>query len=437
MNKKLFLALASALLVMASCNNDSIYKGFEKTESGAYMKFYEKGDSDQMPRIGDGVTVEMAQYFNDSLLLSTVGDRPLEIRVGEASFVGDVPDALRMMHIGDSVRLVVLADSVLLTMMQMEEVPEEFAGLPIYYDMKLLAIKPFEEIEAQRKALLDSLQTVENDYLIGLQAEKQNSVTESGLIVLEKTGKGRVAKLGEYVNFDFTMLTKDGDTLLSSFGVESVEMQLGEEFVSKGVDEGLGMVPEGGTMRYVVPSNLAFDSTGYEGMIAPYAPIVMTLRMNSIMDEEAYAKKQAAIEAEKAAKAERQKAIEKELIANYIKENGITEEPTESGLYILRREEGEGNVAQWGEQVAVHYVLKTLKGETVESSYDYDQPIEFALGKGEMIPAIEEALMTMSPGAKVTLITPSELAFGEYEIDADLLPAYSPMVVELELVEIK
>lgn len=284
---------------------------------------------------------------------------------------------------------------------------------------------------------MDSLQAAENDYLIGLQADKKNTVSESGLIILEKTGKGRMAKKGEYVNFDFMMLSKDGDTLLNSFGVEPMEMQFGEEFVSKGVDEGLGMVPEGGTMRYVVPSELAFDSTGYEGMIAPYAPIVVMLRMNSIMDEEAYAKKQAAIEAEKAAKAERQQAIEKELIANYIKDNGITEEPTETGLYILRREEGEGNVAQWGEQVAVHYVLKTLKGDTVESSYDYDQPIEFTLGKGEMIPAIEEALMTMSPGAKVTLITPSELAFGEYEIDAETLPAYTPLVVELELVEIK
>jgi len=437
MNKKLFFALASALLLMASCDNDSIYKGFEKTESGAYMKYYEKGDSDQMPRVGDGVTIEMAQYFNDSLLLTTAGDRPLEIRVGEASFVGDVPDALRMMHIGDSVRLVVLADSVFLTMMQMKEAPAEYAGMPIYYDMKLLAIKPLEEIEARRRALMDSLQAAENDYLIGLQADKKNTVSESGLIILEKTGKGRMAKKGEYVNFDFMMLSKDGDTLLNSFGVEPMEMQFGEEFVSKGVDEGLGMVPEGGTMRYVVPSELAFDSTGYEGMIAPYAPIVVMLRMNSIMDEEAYAKKQAAIEAEKAAKAERQQAIEKELIANYIKDNGITEEPTETGLYILRREEGEGNVAQWGEQVAVHYVLKTLKGDTVESSYDYDQPIEFTLGKGEMIPAIEEALMTMSPGAKVTLITPSELAFGEYEIDAETLPAYTPLVVELELVEIK
>ena len=437
MNKKLSFVLASVLLLMASCNNGSIYKGFEKMENGAYMKFYERGDSDQMPRVGDGVKVELAQYFNDSLLMTTAGDRPLELRVTEASFVGDVPDALLMMHIGDSARLVVLADSVFIKLMQLEEVPVEYSGLPIYYDMKLLSIKPFEEFEAERKAVLDSLRMVENDYLIGLQADKKNFVTESGVIVMEKTGKGRVAKLGEYIDFDFTICNKDGDTLLSSFGNESMVMQLGEDFVSKGVDEGLGMVPEGGTMRYVVPSELAFDSVGYQSMIAPYAPLVMTVKMNSIMDEAAYREKQAVLEAQKAAEAERKQALEKEMITNYVKDNAISEKPTESGLYIIRREEGEGNMAQWGEKVAVHYVLKTLKGDVVESSYDYDKPFEFTIGQNEMIPAIEEALMTMAPGAKVTLITPSELAFGEIELDKDMLPAYSPLIVELELVEIK
>ena len=170
------LALAFALLLtVVSCKNNSIYKGFEKTESGAYMKFYEKGDSGQTPRLGDAVTIEMAQYFNDSMLMTTAGNRPLELRIEKASFVGDVPDALRMMHIGDSARLVVLADSVLVLIMGMDS-PAEYAGMPIYYDLKLLAIKPFEEIEAERRAILDSLRTVENDYLIGLQADKKNTV---------------------------------------------------------------------------------------------------------------------------------------------------------------------------------------------------------------------------------------------------------------------
>ena len=93
-------------------------------------------------------------------------------------------------------------------------------------------------------------------------------------------------------------------------------------------------------------------------------------------------------------------------------------------------------MAQWGDEVGVHYVLKNLKGEQLESSYDYDQPIYFKIGSGQMISAIEEALMTMAPGAKVSLITPSSLAFGEFDLGENL-PSYSPLLIELELVEIK
>ena len=422
------VAATMLLLMVASCGH-SIFPGYEKMETGAYMKFYERGNSGPTPRVGDRVTLEMVQYFGDTVLFTTVGDQPLELFIDKANFVGDVPDALRMMHIGDSARLVMLADSVFIVVMQ-EEVPVEYAGKPIYYDLKLLAIKPFEEIEAKRKAVLDSLSVMENEYLIGLQADKKNVVTESGLIIMEKKGEGKLAKIGDHLTFDFTMCDKKGDTMINTFGKESFEIQYGEELIGEGFNEALGMVPEGGMMRFVIPSDLAFDSVGYEGMILPYTPLVVTMKMNSIMDKDAY-------EEQQAAEKTRRRLAEDGLIAEYIKENGITETPTESGIYIVRKEEGEGNLAQWGDDVAMHYVLKNLKGDKVESSYDYDQPIEFKLGNNEMIPAIEEALMTMAPGAKVTVIAPSELSFGEVSVDEKLLPANSPVVIELELVEIK
>ena len=378
----------------------------------------------------------MAQYFNDSMLLNTAGDRPLQLRVEEASFVGDVPDALRMMHIGDSARLVVMVDSVFINMMN-SVVPEEYAGKPIYYDLKLLAIKPFEEIEAERQAVLDSLNTVENDYLIGLQTDKKNTVTESGLIILDKKGKGKTAQMGDFINFDFTMCNKEGDTLASSFGEDPLEFQFGEEFICRGFNEALGMVPVGGSMSFVIPSALAFDSEGYQGLILPYTPLVGTIKMNSIIDKETYDKQQAELAAQQQAEKERLQAIEKQRIADYIASNGITVKPTESGLYIIRQQEGQGDWARLHDVVRAHYVLKNLNGELVESSYDYEEPIEFVIGQNEMIPAIEEALLTMAPGAKVTLITPSELAFGEFVIDEQLLPAYSPLLIELELVEVK
>lgn len=432
------LAVATLMLSIASCdeNSDSVFSGYEKMESGAYMKFYKRNTEGNLPRIGDAVTIEMTQYFNDTMLFTTVGEKPMELEVKESDFVGDVPDALRMMHVGDSARLVVLSDSVFVNMMQMD-VPEEYSGQPIYYDIKMLAIKPMEVIAAERRVMLDSLRVVENDYLVGLQSNKKCAVTESGLIVLDKTGKGKVAKMGDYLNMDILMCSIEGDTLINSFGMEPIEIQYGEEFICKGFVEALGMVPAGGTMNFVIPSELGFDSTGYRSFIKPYAPLVINMRMNKIVDKAEYEAEQARVEAEKEAEKQRLLQLESELMDQYIKDNNITVEPTETGLYIIPEKEGEGELAKWGDVVKVHYVLNNLKGDMVESSYKYGDPISFRLGDGMMIAAIEDALMTMAPGAKVKVVSPSSQAFGEVTIDEELLPAYSPMLIEIELVAIE
>ncbi len=430
------LYVFSFILLMASCREDTIYTGFKKMDSGAYMQFYSRSGSKVMPRFDDEVTFEMAQFFNDSMLFSTAGEKPMSLVIKKADFVGDVPDALRMMHVGDSARLLVLCDSVFITTMK-TDVPEEYAGKPIYYDLKLVSVKPFEALQAEHEALLDSLKMAENEFLSSLKEDANNVVLESGLIVLEKQGKDKYAKMGDFVNFDFTVCTPTGDTIMNSFGVDPVEIQYGEEFFCDGFNKAIGLVPVEGILRFVIPSELAFDSTGYLNHIKPYTPLVVKLKLNSMMDKAAYEKKQAALKAEKEAEKERCLKKEKEAIETWIKNNEITESPTESGLYIIREKEGTGDVAQWGDKVSVHYNLINMESVVLESSYDFNNPITFTIGKGEMIPAIEEAVMTMSPGAKVRLIVPSELGFGDVVIDETWLPAYTPLVIDLELVEIK
>ena len=431
-----FVAAVALVALLASCGEKSPYPGFKQMENGACMMFYSRGDSEVTPRLGDEVTLHMTQYFNDSLLFTTANDGPMTIVLMEPDFVGDVVDGLLMMHVGDSARLRVPADSVLTVMLMVEEVPEEYAGKPIYYDLKLLSVRPAEELEVERKALLDSLRREEEAFLSPLRDDDNNTLTESGLIIMESNGKGKKAQMGDYVVFDFTICSAKGDTIMNSFGVEPVEMQYGEEFVCRGLTEAIGMVPVGGTSRFVVPSALAFDSVGYENYIQPYTPMVVTLKMNEVMDKATYDKRQAALEAKRKAESERLQALEAKTMSDYINKNNVTVAPTESGLYILDREEGEGDVAQWGDEVAVHYVLRNLKGEQIESSYDYGRPMVFTIGGGEMIFAIDEALMTMAPGAKATLLTPSKLAFGEVNL-GEALPPYSPLLIDLELVEIK
>ena len=432
--KSLFVALLP--LLMVACNNgDSIYAGFKQMESGAYMKFYSHGDSKVKPQLDDEVTFEMSQFFNDSMLFTTVGDKPMRMVLKKPDFVGDIPDALRMMNVGDSACLLVLSDSVFVSMMKMKA-PEQFAGKPIYYDLKLLSVKPAEIVKAERKAHIDSLRVAERDFLASMK-EGPNTVTESGIIVLEKQGKNKCAKLGDFLNFDFTMCGPSGDTIMNTFGVEPVEMQYGEEFFCDGFNQALGMVPVGGTMRFVIPSELAFDSLGYEQYIDPFTPLVVSLKMNSVVDKVTYEKQQADLKAEKEAEKERRLKLETEAIAKWIKDNDVADSPTESGLYIIRQKEGAGDLAKAGDMVSVHYELINMDGVVLESSYDYDSPLSFKLGNGEMIPAIEEALLTMAPGDKVKLVVPSKLGFGEVTIDEEWLPAYTPLIIDLELVSIQ
>ena len=437
--RKLSTAIALGLVVLfaVSCSKaPSVFKGFEKSETGAYMRFYEKSGTGIMPRINDGVTFSMAQYFNDSLLFDTKDSEPIDIILEPAAFVGDVSDAILAMQVGDSVRLVVLADSVFVVMMGMDA-PEEYAGKPIYYDLKLLSVKPSEEIEAENQRIADSLKVVEEEFLAPLRSDARNNITESGLIVMEQKGKGKMAQMGDYVDFDFLLCDRDGDTMMCSYGIEPVLMQYGEEFICKGFNEALGMVPQGGMLRFVIPSELGFGAEGYQGIIAPFDPIVVKVTMNDVMDKDAYGKKMAELDAKEEARRQQRLAEEDESIKAYLKDNSIVATPTESGLYIIRETEGMGSMAQWGDAVAVHYAMYNLNGDEVESSYSYGEPMHFTIGKGEMIACIEEAVMTMSPGAKVTLVSPSELGFGEFAVHQELLPAYSPLVIELELVAIE
>lgn len=426
-----------ALALMVSCQSDSVYSGFKKMGNGAYMKFYERSNEKVTPRLKDGVTFEMAQYFNDTLLFTTVGDEPIDIVLEPAAFVGDVTDALMNMHIGDSVRMVVIADSVFSSVMEMET-PDEYAGKPIYYDLKLLSITPYEEIEASYKQYLDSLRMAEQAVFESFRSVGNNEITESGLVILEKTGNGKTAKMGDYVNFDFMLLSLEGDTIMNSFDVEPLDFQYGaEDFLSEGFTEAVGLVPDGGRLNCVLPSSLAFDSVGYQQIIQPYMPLRVELRMNSIMSKEAHDKFVAEKEAK--LKAEHEKVMEKQrqLIAKYVKDNNITEQPSETGLYMIWKENGTGEMAQWGSKVAIHYTIYNLNGEEVESSYKFDTPIQFTVGQGEMILSIEEAIMQMNPGSKVRLIVPSDLGFGGVEIDPQLLPSDSPLLIDLELVSIE
>ena len=78
--------------------------------------------------------------------------------------------------------------------------------------------------------------------------------------------------------------------------------------------------------------------------------------------------------------------------------------------------------AKNGDTVKVHFTGRLENGEVFVKSEE-DQPVELALGTGELIPGVERAIVGMEVGEKKTITVPPEQAFG---------PKREELVVEVE-----
>ena len=67
--------------------------------------------------------------------------------------------------------------------------------------------------------------------------------------------------------------------------------------------------------------------------------------------------------------------------------------------------------AKCGDRVAVHYTGKLENGEVFTNS-KVDEPFEFTIGKGEVIPGFENGVISMEVGETKTITVPPEEAYG-------------------------
>lgn len=152
---------------------------------------------------------------------------------------------------------------------------------------------------------------------------------------------------------------------------------------------------------------------------------------------------------ESAVKAEEQLKKDEELIDNYLQENNLTAQKTESGLRYIILEEGTGPQAANGDLAVVDFTGSTLDGTMFYTSNRQQaethgalqegnpyEPLEFTLGAGQMIPGVDEGVALLKEGAKAKLFVPSPLAYGERGAGADIKPN-QVITFEVELLDLK
>ncbi len=118
------------------------------------------------------------------------------------------------------------------------------------------------------------------------------------------------------------------------------------------------------------------------------------------------------------------------LVENKKKEGVIV---TESGLQYEVLKEGAGAKATAEDTVKVEYLGTLVDGTEFDSTAKHGAPAEFQVG--QVIKGWGEALQLMSPGGKLRLVIPAELAYGDQGA-APVIQPNSTLVFEVELLEI-
>ncbi len=265
---------------------------------------------------------------------------------------------------------------------------------------------------------------------------KKFQTTESGIeYKIVKTEKDAVApNIGDYLVVDLDQYWIDGlgnDSLLFSSKDIPEDLRIPHmESTSEGsVEEAFALLKKGDSAVFRIDAFSFFTSRKItppefmkEGDKFEFRMILKDVKTEEEMMQERDDFIKTQIEAES------------KMLNEYIATNNITETPTQSGLYFIEIEEGTGKQAVAGDSVSVHYTGSLLNGNVFDSSVQRGEPIGFNLGVQGVIAGWDEGVAMMKVGGKAKLIIPSLIGYGER--DMGVIPPFSTLVFEVELVEV-
>lgn len=111
-------------------------------------------------------------------------------------------------------------------------------------------------------------------------------------------------------------------------------------------------------------------------------------------------------------------------------------EKTESGLRYQMIQKGNGKKAENGKIVSVHYSGSLPNGKVFDSSYSRKKPIEFPLGRGNVIEGWDEGIALLKVGDKARFVIPSHLGYGAQGAGG-VIPPNATLIFDVELMDVK
>lgn len=265
-------------------------------------------------------------------------------------------------------------------------------------------------------------------------APKGYQATDNGLYYrLFTNNGGENPQIGDLL--ELTMSCSVNDTVvilpLTKNIIPMTEPSFWSDFV-----EGFSMMHKGDSASFIVDIDSSFVNLFGYNTLPPQFSSTDIMRFEVRLDDfypESEFRFRMIENIKKNYPAETEKAVS-ELNA-YLEKNGVVAQPTSTGLYYVKTQDGTGEKPSKGSTVKAHYTGYLLDGTVFDTSIERGEPIEFVLGVGQVIPGWDEGIALMSKGEKAVLYIPYYLAYGDR--DLGVIPPFSNLVFEVELIDFK
>ena len=238
----------------------------------------------------------------------------------------------------------------------------------------------------------------------------QEYTSASGLKVnLQKSAKGKLLNKGDKIKVHYSGTLVDGRKFDSSREKnQPFEFIIGMRQVIAGWDEAFQLLKIGDKAILTIPPDLGYGETPMpnipSGSYLVFDVEVLEAKRNFV--PQPFEKK------------EKQKTL------------------TATGLEYYIIQQGEGEKAENGKTVEVHYTGFLENGDVFDSSIIRDKPFSFRLGSGMVIPGWDEGIAALNVGGKALLSIPYQLAYGEAG-RPPLIPPKARLLFNVELISVK
>jgi hypothetical protein len=240
------------------------------------------------------------------------------------------------------------------------------------------------------------------------------------------------AEAGDYITAELTYLTMNDSVFFN--GVRKFQV-LQPEYEGA-IDECFSMLSKDESATFIIPADNFFAVTLESPLprfIKQGDKFKVQIRMIEIQPERDYLREKEAF----LSWIEDFGDYEKVILKQFLAEEKLDVSPLPSGMYYLNLEPGSGKKVEPGDTVIVNYEGRFLNGKFFDSTVKRNEPFQFVYGtEWQVIEGLEKAIGIMHEGEKSLFILPSELAFGNRGSSSDLIPPFTSLIFEVEILKV-